>query len=324
MAKEIIKTKNNLQSLLGEETKILTQQELNRMKKGDLDKYTKEVAKKIVEKIHSISQDIQEAQDLNDQASTMEIKGDLKNKLSFGFIGKSKTDKLNDKQNLSNKAQAKQSKAILHMNELIQESIKFTCCSMVFANRMVEYLSHFVLKGFKDKDGYLINLNNKATEMVEHMMSSIQKGIDREMRVDKKMASIGERLDAKDKLDEQQNKDIEDLQKKVESKKLKIDQIEKELDAKDELDEQQSRDIEDLQKKVENKKLKIAQIKKELDEKDILDDRQDKAINALNDRILKLEGDKRLSIISFALATLSTILSIVAIALILVSKQLIF
>ena len=289
MAKEIevIKKQNNsLQSLLGDEIGILSAQEINCMKEGDLNKYAKKIAKKIVEKIHSISQDIQEAQDLNDQASKMETKGDF---FSFIGIGKSQVDKLDEKQNLSNKAQTKQSKAILHMNDLIQESVKFTCCSMALSNRMVEYLGHFLLEGLKDKDGHLINLGSKATKMVEHMMTSIRQGIDRDIKVDSKMASISERLDEKD-----------------------------------ELDEQQSRDIKDLQEKVENKKQKIDQIEKELDEKDILDDRQDRDINDLKERILKLEGNKRLSIISFALATLSTILSIVAIALILVSKQLIF
>ncbi len=287
----------HLEQSLGQ--KLFSKQELERLDKGSLDNYVKDLATSLVEKIGVLQEKVEEAERLTRRAENSEVKSDWKNRLSIGFFGKSAADKAHDRVNLLAQAQKQQNEALLEMNTLIQESIKFTCLSFAFANRMVEYLGEFLNQGFMDKDGHIQRLTDKQKEQMGMVLTQAQNFVDRERKIEGRFGEIHERLDEKDDLDEQQSQAIAQNRQDIESIQYKMGEKRQALDS--------------IQQELGKKRERLDSIDERLEHKKAIDEIQEQKIIALQEQLAELA--KKTSTFPMALSSLALVLAIVAIVL---------
>lgn len=110
-----------------------------------------ESARSIAESLEECSYNIQQAKEDADYANN--IKTGL---FRFGSTRR--------KANATANAVVSTNKAIAQMNDLIQETIKFTCISLAFAKEMNNAMASIVAKGFEDNNGNMRQLSNKSKE----------------------------------------------------------------------------------------------------------------------------------------------------------------
>jgi predicted RNase H-like nuclease (RuvC/YqgF family) len=76
--------------------------------------------------------------------------------------------------NATSEALVQTNKALVEMNNVVQESIKFTCVSYAFAEIMRDTLQIMIAKGFKNTDGRLVKLNDNGREAAELVLQETE------------------------------------------------------------------------------------------------------------------------------------------------------
>ncbi len=223
---------------------------LSTMSQTQLEKYAEEKSKFILEKIELSTQKVAEAKEMAEDAQCM----------STGWFGKTRR-----KAEATAEAVVATNEAMGEMNELLQESIRFTCLSMSFAQAMSKHMSALLVKGFETRDGDFIKLSDDSKEQAMYIIKQADDFAKQQLAVEmqqeeqkKKVTKLEDkieenrsRLDEKDVLDKKQTEQINNL----------FDS----LSEKDKIDEEQSRRLEELGALLDNK--------------DILDQKQEEAIS---------------------------------------------
>ena len=214
--------------------------------------------------------------------------------------------------------------AIGEMNELLQESIRFTCLSLSFAQAMSKHMSALIVKGFENRDGEFIKLSSDSEEQAMYIVQQAEAFAKNQLEVEMKQAS--------------QDSKIENLADKV-------SENENRLNEKDNLDSKQSADITANRKRLEEKDIIDAEQSKRLEElgailnnKDLVDQKQDESISKNTEAIkvlfeytkqkdildkeqseeiekIKATSSKKLSVIAIIISSIALIVSVVNILL---------
>lgn len=115
--------------------------------------------------------------------------------------------------------------AVAEMNELLQESIRFTCLSLSFAQAMSKHLFILIVEGFKNRDNEFIKLSSDSEEQAMYIVQQSEAFAKNQLEVknkqvaqDSKIDNITDkvfdninRLDEKDKLDTEQSENIQKI-----------------------------------------------------------------------------------------------------------------
>jgi hypothetical protein len=205
----------------------------------------------ILQKINATTERIAEAKEVAENAANMKSGW-------FGKTGKKATATAN--------AVVATNEALSEMNDLLKESIRFTCSSVQFAQVMHKTMAHMMVKGFKDTDGQIIKLSGDSKEVVQSILDEADDFVKKQLVVEEKQAEFHAKLDEKEKIDEEQNRRLEKLHTIFEVERSKVKNI---LDEKDKVDQEQSE--------------RLNEITAILDEKGEIDKKQEQAIQLLLD-----------------------------------------
>lgn len=250
----------------------ISSSKLDKMTAKQLELFAEEKSKLILEKIELSTQGISKAKEEAKKAS----------KMKSGWFGKTtkKTDATANAVIATNEAMAE-------MNELLQESIRFTCLSLSFAQAMSKHISALMVNGFKNRDGEFIKLSDDSKEQAFYIIQQAEAFAKNQLEVElkqseqdskienlaDKVSNNANRLDEKDKVDAAQSQRLEELEELLKNKDTVDQQQEEEISKnkeaikvlfeyvkqKDILDKEQSEEIEKI-KTFSSKKLLIASV----------------------------------------------------------------
>jgi hypothetical protein len=105
--------------------------------------------------------------------------------------------------------------ALSEMNNLIQESIRFTCSSIQFAQVMHKTMAYMMVNGFTDTNGHLTQLSTDSKKVVEHILAEANDFVVKQLSVEKKQTELNQRLEEKDILDKEQSESIQEIKEEL-------------------------------------------------------------------------------------------------------------
>jgi len=119
-----------------------------------------ETTRNILTKIHECSESIAEAKGAAEEAKDMKVR-------LFGIGSKKKL-------NATSEAVVQTNKALSEMNNVVQESIRFTCVSYAFAEIMRDTMQVMISAGFEDANGRMKRLNENGKEAAELVLQETE------------------------------------------------------------------------------------------------------------------------------------------------------
>lgn len=202
--------------------------------------------------------------------------------MSSGWFGKTSR-----KADATAKALVSTNEAMADMNNLIMESVRFTCRSVDFSRVMLKAMSKMIATGFQDRDGALIKLSENGTEIAEIIMSQAEDFTKKQAEVEKAQERLAAQICDVEKQSSQKDSELEmalsvlALETKRQDAELKLAIEEKTREIllqSDENDEKQNREIMVLELKAKE----IANISESNDQK------HDKEIQDLHEATIVL------------------------------------
>jgi hypothetical protein len=155
---------------------------------SELQEIAEKSATSILQKIKEREKSIAEAK------SEAQLAADIKT----GFWRIGNTD---EKLDATANALVKTNAALAEMNDLIQESIKFTCTSLQFAQVMHKTMAHLMVTGFKDANGNIQNLAGESKEFVQLILDEAEDFVSKQQAVEERQTVLNARLDHKERTD---------------------------------------------------------------------------------------------------------------------------
>lgn len=144
-------------------------------------------AARILEKIKEQSDKIDSAKDAAVRAKNYERPNLIRRNLPSFLGGKSdggeKVDKVAS-------AVVRTNEAVAGLGDLVQESIKFTCTSVRFAQVMHKTMAYMMVNGFKDTNGNLQKLSGSSQEFAEEILSAAEDFVVKQAAVEEKQAEL--------------------------------------------------------------------------------------------------------------------------------------
>lgn len=264
--------------------------------KKQLFELAEKIASQILDRVVEIQNNIDHAKELNYEAENTST--DIKNILSRGFFGKSAVEKRSE---LNTRINSLQNEAISDLNTMMQHITKLTMVSSYFSRELAKFLSQAMEKGFKDSHGQIQICDSNIKGVIQNVINLAEQAAleqaDREEKaniieankeqINKNLRSISKieiNLENKNRIDDEQSKDILDNSKNIAYNKRSISKntdaigiINEKMNKKDLLDDEQSREI--------------ADIKSIMLEKSELDKEQEQSIAELQKQIQKLNAE---------------------------------
>lgn len=133
--------------------------------------------------------------------------------IKTGLLRFGKTDA---KVNATAEALIKTNSALVKMNDLIQESIKFTCTSVQFAQVMHKAMAHLMLTGFKDSNGNIQKLAGESREFAQLIIDEAEDFVSKQRAYEENHAELQSRLSQKDQTDAEQSRRLDEFQSFIE------------------------------------------------------------------------------------------------------------
>lgn len=279
---------------------------LEKMSSSELEAYAEEKSKFILEKIELSTQRINGARVSAKYAANMKS----------GLFGKTKR-----KADATANAVIATNEAVAEMNELLQESIRFTCLSLSFAQAMSKHMSALIVNGFKTRDGDFIKLSSDSEEQATYIVQQAEAFAKNQLEVEMKQEAQASKIEnLADKVSENENR-LNEKDNLDSKQSAYIAANRKRLDEKDIIDAEQSKRLEELGAILNNKDL-VDQKQEEAiskntevlfeytKQKDILDKEQSEEIEKI-----KATSSKKLSVIAIIISSIALIVSVVNILL---------
>lgn len=232
----------------------ISSSQIEKMSPSQLDKFVEEKSKFILEKIELSTKKIAEAKEVAKTAQ----------QLKTGAFGKTQK-----KADATANAIIVTNEAIAEMNEILKESVQFTCSSTSFAQAMAKHMLKLMKSGFKNSDGELVKLSSDSEEQALFIIHKTEEYAKNQLEIDNKQASQDSKinnlyeivdcntklLNEKEKIDAEQSQRLEELGALL-SNKVLVDQKQEEAirilfeytEQKDILDKEQSEEIRHLLK----------------------------------------------------------------------------
>jgi hypothetical protein len=253
---------------------------------SELQRLAEEKSEEILQKIYITIKRIEEAKQ----------EAELANAMKSGWFGKTR-----EKVDVTAKAVVATNSAIQEMNSLVQESIRFTCSSIQFAQVMHKTMAYMMVNGFKDANGQITQLSSDSNEVAQFILDEADYFVT-------KQTEVQQRLDEKDKVDEEQNQRLEKLMAIFEDERKKINMS---FDEKNEIDKEQLERLENLQillsekeQTDENQEKEIRLLVEYTKQKDVLDKVQSENIQKIMDDLKSVNLHKKIAL-AFSIAALA-------------------
>ncbi|HEB9345149.1 TPA: hypothetical protein RZK20_001701 [Campylobacter coli] len=253
---------------------------IGKLSTKEMDMFVIQKTNEIANRLNNLQRVVTKAKERNRQAETLDTSSDLKNMFSFGMLGKSKTDKIKDRQDLIIEAQAASNEAMVEINDIVQATIVFNCYSLEFAKKMVQAMGVVVSDGIKGANGNIEYLSKETQESLEIIMDGTSNFIKKQEKIEQQanenkqyIQELSFKVRQKDELDKEQSEHI---------KNLEIAMLKK-----DDLDDRQDRDILENTEKINLNAKAIYDLKLKTNQKDLLDSEQDKKIDEISSVIMK-------------------------------------
>lgn len=218
---------------------------------GELHAIAEKSAKSILLKIKEREKSIREA----------EVSAKRAANIKTGVFKFGKTD---EKLDATANALVKTNAALTEMNDLIQESIKFTCTSIQFAQVMHKTMAHLMVSGFTDAHGNIQQLAGESKEFVQLILDEAEDFVSKQLAFEERHTELQVRLNQKEKIDAEQTRRLVELQSLLDNKKEIDDVQEKAIQLlvdytkqKDQLDREQSDMIQELFKQAQVGRLSL-------------------------------------------------------------------
>lgn len=148
---------------------------------GDLQALAERKATEILQNIEESNARIAEANDAAEKADAM----------GTGFLG-TKTRKKTD---ATAKALLVTNKAVSEMNNLIQESVRFTCTSIQFAQVMHKTMAYMIAQGFKARDGNITRLAGNSKKIAQQILDEADDFVKKQLKVEKQIGESRRDID---------------------------------------------------------------------------------------------------------------------------------
>lgn len=280
----------------------ISSSKLEKMTSSQLEIFAEEKSKFILEKIELSTQKITDAKEAAETAVNM----------SSGWFGKTRK-----KADATANAVIVTNEAVAEMNELLQESIRFTCLSLSFAQAMSKHMSALIVKGFKKRDGEFIKLSSDSEEQAMYIVHQAEAFAKNQLEVEKKQIAQDSKIDdIADKVSDNINR-LDEKDRLDAEQSEKIQKIFGSLSEKDRIDVEQTQRLEELGALLSNKDLVDKKQEEAINvlfeytkQKDTLDKQQSEEIEKI-----KKTSNNKLSIVAISLSVIAIICSIVNIVL---------
>lgn len=136
---------------------------------AEIREIAKQAANAICQHFERLTDLQEEMQDLSSEAKN--AKSDLKNKLSFGFLGESKNDK---RMNLLTEKSILQDEHNIEMAKLLQTSISLSLLSARLSSAMINEMQICVKKGFEDTNGRIKRLSQNSEKQAMLLIQNLK------------------------------------------------------------------------------------------------------------------------------------------------------
>jgi hypothetical protein len=167
---------------------------------AELQKLAEDKSVEILQKINATTERIAESKELAEDAKNMRS----------GWFGKTRK-----KADATANAVVAANAALSEMNNLLQESIRFTCSSIQFAQVMHKTMAYMMLNGIKDTNGQITQLSNDSKEAVQLILDEADDFVTKQLAVEEKQSEMYRSLERlqnlfveKEQIDEKQEKEI--------------------------------------------------------------------------------------------------------------------
>jgi hypothetical protein len=241
---------------------------------SELQKLAEDKSVEILQKIDATTARIAEAKQ----------EGELAKDMKSGWWGKTAK-----KADTTANAVVATNAALSEMNNLLQESIRFTCSSIQFAQVMHKTMAYMMVNGFKDANGQITKLSGDSKETVQLILDEADNFVTKQLAVETKQSEMHKRLDEKDRIDEDQNQRLEKINYIFENEREKI---KKTFEEKEQIDKDQSERLENLQRLLvekdqidEKQEDKIRLLVEYTKQKDVLDKEQSENIKKIMEEL---------------------------------------
>lgn len=204
----------------------ISKKELDIMPSYELEGFAKKKAKYILEKIQNASEKVEAAKKSAESAKNT----------SGLFITKKKTD-------INTETTIILADALKELNEIVQESIAFTCLSIEFAKCMVGQISTLMVSGFQDSSGHIVKLNSTSKEQAQIILTQAQHFSNQQIEIkqrqnlaDEKLFALSneienssQRLNSYDSQFADYSSQINELKRILDQQDFRISQLENEI-----------------------------------------------------------------------------------------------
>jgi DNA repair exonuclease SbcCD ATPase subunit len=190
-----------------------------------------------------------------------------------GFLGLKKN--IRRTQALS-EAQIMQSEASTEILSVVQESIKFTCTSLITARDMQKALAWLAMNGIRDANGRVEMLGEECEEQISSIIDAAEDFVQKQQRVEDNQARLNQELENKKHEDRARDKQLEELaqnnaQQKKDSdahKKRLENELKKQTDANRQLEKKMKQQMslnKQLEEELEKAKSAVRDNSKRID-----------------------------------------------------------
>jgi hypothetical protein len=235
-----------IRTLPSQNNKLIIEKKKTLIESGspeDLQALAERKATEILQKIGETNARIAEAKEEADSAKAMKS----------GWFGKT-----GKKADATANAVVATNAALSEMNNLIQESVRFTCASIQFAQVMHKTMSYMMVKGFRDNDGNVKKLAGDSKKFAQQILDEADNFVQKQLKVENKQAELMAKLKEKDKIDREQSYRLENLQRLLAEKGQVDEKQEEEIrllveytKQKDVLDKKQNENIQKIMEKLQ-------------------------------------------------------------------------
>jgi hypothetical protein len=171
---------------------------------AELQKLAEKKSVEIFQKIKASAERIAEAKELAEEAKNAKGSkaGTIAGAVFFGIPGlifARKNSARAKKLDLTTDGLLKTNEAIAEMNNLIQESIGFTCVSIQVAQIMHKTMTNMMVNGFRDTDGQITRLSSECKEAVQSILDEADDFVKKQRAVEEAQAEMHGRLHEQEK-----------------------------------------------------------------------------------------------------------------------------